>query len=473
MSSSVPISPPSPRSSVRRRPSALASAPHPRPPAPAKPGERRGGGFDRALDLLVRVGQRREPRLELRRRRVDAAREQLAAPARVGAEVAGLGIREVGHGPLAEEHGQQPGGGDDLHGIAARRLAQARRETLGDRGQARVGRLVEQLERRQAGGHRERVARQRARLVDLSGRRQHAHQLGPAAERRRRQAAADDLAHDRQIAADARQLLRATARDAEAADHLVEDQQRAGRVRPLAQQLQEAVPRRHEAHVGRQRLGEDRRELVSLGRREERLGVVPRHHHGACRGTRGHPGTGRQRLCREARAGLREQPVDVAVIGARELEHLLAAGGGPREADGGHRGLGPRGGHAQHLDALHPPHDLAGQLDLARGRRAEAGAVGGRRGERLEHVRMGVPVDQRAPGADVVDEAVAVDVDEFGALAAGDEDRLAADRAHRAHGRVDAAGDHLQRTPVELGRARVGERRRHEPTLKRACSPSS
>ena len=105
--------------------------------------------------------------------------------------------------------------------------------------EAQVGGLVEQLERRQTGGHRERVAGQRARLVDLAGGREHAHQLGASADGSRRQAAADDLAHDRQVAADAEQLLRAAARDAKAADHLVEHEQRAGGVRALAQQREE------------------------------------------------------------------------------------------------------------------------------------------------------------------------------------------------------------------------------------------
>ena len=52
----------------------------------------------------------------------------------------------------------------------------------------------------------------------------------------------------------------------------------------------------------------------------------------------------------------------------------------------------------------------------------------------------------------------AVDVDQFGALAASDEDRVAPDRAHRAHRRVDAAGNDLERAPVELSRASVLER---------------
>ena len=79
-----------------------------------------------------------------------------------------------------------------------------------------------------------------------------------------------------------------------------------------------------------------------------------------------------------------------------------------------------------------------------------------RRGDRLEHRRVGVAVDQRAPRADVVDVDVAVDVGQLGARGALDEDRVAPDRAHRAHRRVDAAGEHVQRAAVELRRARVG-----------------
>ena len=154
-----------------------------------------------------------------------------------------------------------------------------------------------------------------------------------------------------------------------------------------------------------------------------------------------------------------EQPVDVAVVGAGELEELLAAGGGAGEPDRAHRRLGAGGGHPQHVDRRH-----------ARARPASASstspAVGapnvvplrGRLGDRREHRRVRVAVDQRAPRADVVDVDVAVDVGELGAGGALDEDRVAPDRAHRAHGRVHAAGEHVQRPPVELGRARVGER---------------
>ena len=88
---------------------------------------------------------------------------------------------------------------------------------------------------------------------------------------------------------------------------------------------------------------------------------------------------------------------------------------------------------------------LGGQVDLGLGRRAEARAGRGRRGHGGDHVRMRVAGDQRPPGHDPVDVAVAVHVDQLGALAAGDEDRVAADRAHRPDGRVHAAGQELAR----------------------------
>jgi hypothetical protein len=56
---------------------------------------------------------------------------------------------------------------------------------------------------------------------------------------------------------------------------------------------------------------------------------------------------------------------------------------------------------------------------------------------------MRVADDHRAPGADVVDVALAVGVPHIGALGAGDEARRAAHRTEGADGRVDAAGNGL------------------------------
>jgi hypothetical protein len=131
------------------------------------------------------------------------------------------------------------------------------------------------------------------------------------------------------------------------------------------------------------------------------------------------------------------------VVGAGELQELGAAGRGAREADRAHRRLGARGGHAQHLDRREAPGDLVGQIDLGGGRRAVARAAARRGDDGLDDLRLRVAVDQRAPRADVVDVAVAVDVEELRALGAVDEDRVAADGAHRPHRRVDAARQSL------------------------------
>ena len=108
-------------------------------------------------------------------------------------------------------------------------------------GERRVGVVVEQLEHGEPGGGGERVPRQRARLVHGPVRREHGHHVGPAAERRR--AAGRRRSPCRSTyrsGRDAEPLLGAAAAEAEAGDHLVEDQQRAGRVARGPQALEEA-----------------------------------------------------------------------------------------------------------------------------------------------------------------------------------------------------------------------------------------
>src|SRR5262249_43078391 len=87
-------------------------------------------------------------------------------------------------------------------------------------------------------------------------------------------------------------------------------------------------------------------------------------------------------------------------------------------------------------------YDQLGQPDFRRGGGAKAGAV--RRGppDRLQHMRVGVPKDERSPRADIVNVAVAIGVVEVGTLSALDEERLAADGAEGPDGAVDTAGNH-------------------------------
>ena len=235
----------------------------------------------------------------------------------------------------------------------------------------------------------------------------------------------------------------------------------------LAAQLEEARLGQHEAHVGRIGLRQQRRDVVRGKGGAQRGLVVPGHDHGLARGGLGHARRGGDPLRGQPGARLGEQAVDVAVVGAGELDQRLAARRGAREPDRAHRRLGPRRGHAQHVDAGHPPGDQLGQLDLARGRRAVAGPQlrGGRDGR--DHVGMRVAEDHRAPGADEVDVDVAVHVEDLRPLGPLDEDRVAADRAHRAHGGVDPARQQLRGAAIELRGARVGDRRGQRP-----CSSS-
>ena len=72
--------------------------------------------------------------------------------------------------------------------------------------------------------------------------------------------------------------------------------------------------------------------------------------------------------------------------------------------------------------------------------RAEAGTVENRFVQRGHHLRVGVAQNQRPPGEDVIDVAVAVHIVHIRALALADEEGLAAHRAEGPHRRVDTAG---------------------------------
>ena len=84
------------------------------------------------------------------------------------------------------------------------------------------------------------------------------------------------------------------------------------------------------------------------------------------------------------------------------------------------------------------------------GGRAEAGADFERALQRRQNLGMAVAQQQRAPRADVVDVLVAVDVEDVAALAARDEERIAAHAAKGAHRRIDAAGNDVLRPAKQL-----------------------
>ena len=215
-------------------------------------------------------------------------------------------------------------------------------------------------------------------------------------------------------------LLGAAAGDAEAGDHLVEDEQRAARVAQHPQRLEEAGSRRDDAHVAGDRLDEDRGEpLAVLGHgRRNGVDVVERQHDRVGGDARGDARRRRDPERHQARAAAREQRVDVAVVVARELDQPVAARRRAREPDGAHRRLGARRDEPHHLDRRHRVDDLGGEVDLALGRRAERRAPRERLRDRRQRGRVGVAEEQRPPGEHPVDVLVAVDVLDERAVAA-------------------------------------------------------
>ena len=142
-------------------------------------------------------------------------------------------------------------------------------------------------------------------------------------------------------------------------------------------------------------------------------------------------------------AGGHQQAVDVAVIVAGKFDDHVPAGESAGQADGAHRGFGAGADQPHFFDRRHRLDDQFGQFAFGLGRRAEARSPGRGRLHRLDHLRMGMAQDHRPPGADVVDVAIAIDVEQIGPFAAGEEDRLAADSAKRPGRAIDAAGYQL------------------------------
>ena len=226
----------------------------------------------------------------------------------------------------------------------------------------------------------------------------------------------------------------------------------------------------HEAHVGRVGLGDDRRELVlgdgaAHARRRSFQGTTTV----AAAAAAGTPGlAGMPCVARPVPASA-SRPSDVAVVGAGELQELLAAGRRAGEAHRAHRRLGARRGHPQHLDARHPPRRPRRRA-RPRPRSARRSSCRSRRrdGDRL----------QRPPGA-------------RGRGSAGPTSRRSRRSGWRRRrraprpaarstnsgsrpiariartGELTPPGSTRERPGVELGRARVGQRDAHAPC---ACS---
>ena len=264
------------------------------------------------------------------------------------------------------------------------------------------------------------MSRQRPCLVHGARRSNKVHQLGPSAVSSDEQSAADDLAQDGQVRLHAVKLLRPTRCNAEARDHLVEDQQRTIPLGQLAKPREEPAERRNHSHVGRDRFDDHGGDLAGM-RLEQRLDgsqVVVDRDQRLRRHRLRHAGAARYRERRRARTRLDQQRVGVPVISALELDDELPPCRRPRDTKGAHRRLSPAVDEPQSLDGRHPGSDHLGQADLARACHAKRATHDGRRRDRLRDRGVSVTEHKRAEGADVVDVPPAWLVPDVGTLAA-------------------------------------------------------
>ena len=219
--------------------------------------------------------------------------------------------------------------------------------------------------------------------------------------------------------------------------------------RQLAQPLEEARLRQDGADVVRDRLEDDRGDVVVGERALDRVRVVERADDRRVQHLRQDPLRERV-LAADALGGrdhVHRDRVVPAVVAALELEHVAPAGDRAREPERVEGRLAP-GRRQQHL--LERGHDVdepLGELDLDR-RHADAHQPGRARGGRVD-VGVVVPEERRAEGGVVVGVDPALRVGEGRAARRGDDEVL--EPGDAALAAVHAAGDHGGRTRGERG----------------------
>ena len=202
---------------------------------------------------------------------------------------------------------------------------------------------------------------------------------------------------------------------------------------------------RDHAHIGRRRFGDHGCDPVTQAREDlpQRGGVVVRQDHRVCGGCGGHPGAAGQALGRQPRAGRDQQRIAMPVIVPGKFDNYVTTGGAAGQPDCRHGGLGAGGDQPDLFGDRDPGPDPFRQLDFGPGRGTETQPPRSRRLDRGHHLRVGMPQQRRAPGADQVDVAAALDVADPAAGGFGDESGSPAHRRVRPYRGVHPTWDRL------------------------------
>ena len=215
----------------------------------------------------------------------------------------------------------------------------------------------------------------------------------------------------------------------------------------VAELLEKIFARKIQTGIGWDRLEDDRGDRFRiLAKRGAHGGDVVKRNRNRKRGKfRRHARAIGPAVGERAAAGLDEQRVDVAVVAALELDDLVAPDESTRETQTGHGGFGPAVDHAHFLDGGNPTADQLRHFHFERIRDTEADSARGRGANGIDDHVGRVPENGRTPGADVIDVFVAIDVPDFRAGGALDEEWFAAQTAEGADRGIDAAGDASER----------------------------
>ena len=228
----------------------------------------------------------------------------------------------------------------------------------------------------------------------------------------------------------------------------------------------------HHTHVAGRRLSDNRGNLtlVSCERLTHSVQVVIGQNNGLRGGCGSHASRTRQRQGSHTRTSLGKQRIHVAVVATRELNNLVAASHTTRQTNRSHGRLGTRGHHTHLLNRTRNhrvntvDHQLS-QLSLRRARRTKRQAALSRLLNSLNHLRMRVTQNRRAPRADQVNVLVAVRIVQVRALSLRRKRGGAAHRIEGAHRGIHTAGNHRARTLKQLLAGfvvqRVGRGRSH------------
>ena len=140
------------------------------------------------------------------------------------------------------------------------------------------------------------------------------------------------------------------------------------------------------------------------------------------------------------------------VVTALEFHNVLALGVSTRKTDGRHGCFGSGTYEANFLHGRKRSQHQLRQIGFGWRRSSKTRAIARSADDGVEHVRRGMPKNQRSPGPNVVDVFIFIGVPDMRSLATHNKRRIAADRSKCAHRRVHSAGYHALGSLLQTAR---------------------